>query len=238
MAKILKYKYIVTCGCSWAEGYGTTNKENRVSTLFAKHFGAEDINLSEGGGSNQMIFRKTIDWIHENTDKLNDTLFLIGWTESTRFEFKHPQTLLNRPEREYEKIDIMSILVDNKPESWTTREFNHWKFYFKNLFSEEEYVQKTNHFIISLQNIFENNNIDNIMFNSIGKLKELTTKYFPKYLNVYDSLVDISWEDFCGGHYIDLELKNKDISYYAKNDGHPNDKGNKEWFEYLLKEIK
>ena len=69
-------------------------------------------------------------------------------------------------------------------------------------------------------------------------LKKLRTKYFPKYLNVYDSLVDISWEDFCGGHYIDLELKNKDISYYAKNDGHPNDKGNKEWFEYLLKEIK
>jgi hypothetical protein len=32
--------------------------------------------------------------------------------------------------------------------------------------------------------------------------------------------------------------KKKDTSLYAQNDGHPNDKGNEEWFEYLLKEIK
>ena len=70
-----KYKYIVSCGCSWVEGYGTSNRENRLSSLISKHYDAIDINLAEGGGSNEMIFRKIFDWIQDNTDKLKDTLF-------------------------------------------------------------------------------------------------------------------------------------------------------------------
>tara|TARA_B100001939_G_scaffold240512_2_gene208034 strand:+ start:451 stop:1191 length:741 start_codon:yes stop_codon:yes gene_type:complete len=246
MAKVLKY--LVTCGCSWTEGYGTSDyhvsndgiakSNNRLSTLLSNHLKIQDINLSEGGGSNQMIFRKIINWINDNEDKVNETLFLIGWTESSRFEFLHPGQISKRPERDWEKIDIMSVMVENKPETWTNEEFKHWEFYFKNLFTQREYVEKTNQYIFSLQNIFENKNIDYLMFNSIGKLKEMTESYFPNQLKIYDKLVDISWEDFCGGHYIDLELNDKDISFYAKNDGHPNDKGNKKWFEYLLKEIK
>ena len=225
-----KYKYIVSCGCSWVEGYGTSNKENRLSSLISKHYDAIDINLAEGGGSNEMIFRKIFDWIQDNTDKLKDTLFLIGWTESTRFEY------WDNIREEYGKIDVSSFTNANR-EKDNKDEINHWNFYWKNYFGEKECLKKTNQYIFSLNNIFQNNNCNYLFFNSIGKLTELTKKYYPNQLHMYDDFIESSWEKFCGGNYQDIK-DGEGLSYYAKNDGHPSDKGNRIWFEELIKYIK
>jgi hypothetical protein len=74
-------------GCSYTEGCGLDNPEKeRYSKFLADKFGAEDINQSEGGGSNQRIFRTTFDWISKNRDKLKDTLFVIQLSYPVRNE--------------------------------------------------------------------------------------------------------------------------------------------------------
>ena len=72
----------------------------------------------------------------------------------------------------------------------------------------------------------------------IKVLKNLTKKHSPEFEYVYNIFLDKSWEEFCGGRYSELVKNKKDTSLYAQNDGHPNDKGNEEWFKHLLKEIK
>jgi hypothetical protein len=80
-------KYIYSNGCSYTEGYGLDNPvKERYSKFLADKFGAEDINQSEGGGSNQRIFRTTYDWISENQDKLKDTLFVLQLSYPVRNE--------------------------------------------------------------------------------------------------------------------------------------------------------
>ena len=73
---------------------------------------------------------------------------------------------------------------------------------------------------------------------SIGDLKNLTKKHSPEFEYVYNIFLEKSWEEFCGGRYSELVKNKKDISLYIQDDGHPNDKGNEEWFKHLLKEIK
>ena len=80
-------KYVYSNGCSYTEGCGLDNPEKeRYSKFLADKFGAEDINQSEGGGSNQRIFRTTFDWISKNRDKLKDTLFVIQLSYPVRNE--------------------------------------------------------------------------------------------------------------------------------------------------------
>ena len=83
----MNIKHIYTNGCSYTAGYGLENEvEERYSKLLADKFGAKDINQSEGGCSNQRIFRITLDWISENQDKLKDTVFVIQLTYPVRNE--------------------------------------------------------------------------------------------------------------------------------------------------------
>ena len=80
-------KYVYSNGCSYTEGCGLDNPEKeRYSKFLADKFGAEDINQSEGGCSNQRISRTTFDWISENKDKLKDTLFVIQLSYPVRNE--------------------------------------------------------------------------------------------------------------------------------------------------------
>ena len=95
-------------------------------------------------------------------------------------------------------------------------------------------TDNTNRYILSLSRILPRF----IFFNSIGDLKNLTKKHSPEFEYVYNIFLEKSWEEFCGGRYSELVKNKKDISLYTQDDGHPNDKGNEEWFKHLLKEIK
>ena len=100
-------KYVYSNGCSFAEGCGLDNpKKERYSKLIADKFGAEDINQSSGGGSNQRIFRTTFEWISENQDKLKNTLFVIQLTYPIRNEIwvNGEHIIKERPPRFYGTI--------------------------------------------------------------------------------------------------------------------------------------
>ena len=61
--------------------------DERWSKLLSDKLGLEEINKARHGGSNDRIIRMTIEWCNNNQDKINDTLFVIGWTSFNRFEF-------------------------------------------------------------------------------------------------------------------------------------------------------
>lgn len=103
-----KYKYLVVNGCSFVEGgpmladyeleYPKSTRYSELTSVERKHFkiihrfskllsdslGCEEINLAKGGGSNDRIFRTTFDWVENNKEKVNKTLFVCGLTDIFR----------------------------------------------------------------------------------------------------------------------------------------------------------
>jgi len=78
---------IVSCGCSWMYGSGChKNLDHRVSALFAKKYNAEDINMAKDGGNNDRSVRKIVDWVVQNKDKLDETIFLLGLSNPERYD--------------------------------------------------------------------------------------------------------------------------------------------------------
>ena len=103
-----KYKYLVVNGCSFVDGgpmlsdyeleypkstryseltsgeRSDFNKTHRFSKLLSDRLGCEEINIAELGGSNDRIFRTTFDWVADNKEKVNKTLFVCGLTSILR----------------------------------------------------------------------------------------------------------------------------------------------------------
>ena len=83
-------KYVFSIGCSYTGGTGLdlqTHKTERFSYKLSQRLDAHlDINQAMGGGSNQRIFRKVIDWVSNNPKILKHTLFLVQWTYAGRNE--------------------------------------------------------------------------------------------------------------------------------------------------------
>ena len=99
-------------GCSWTYGGGLgLDQPDRRTELdqltWPKHLsdlmGADRfVNLAQGCGSNQYIFRSTLAWLLTQTEKtLRDTVAVIQWTEGSRYEYYVP-TSFNVP---YENLN-------------------------------------------------------------------------------------------------------------------------------------
>ena len=174
-------KYVYSNGCSYTEGCGLDNPETeRYSKFLADKYGAKDINQSEGGGSNQRIFRTTFDWISKNRDKLKDTLFVIQLSYPVRNE-----------------IWVNRTWQDDYGNSshWFGAQFGHdgytaWESHERDTSVDKNeinfnYVPDNNagsditwRYVISLQSFFKINNIRYIFFegdrNQDGKLIKTT----------------------------------------------------------------
>ena len=80
-------KYLYTNGCSFTEGVDLENPlKERWSKRLSENLSLKGINEGLGGGSNQRIMRKTIDWIVSNPNKIRETLFVIQVTYPSRYE--------------------------------------------------------------------------------------------------------------------------------------------------------
>lgn len=91
-------------GCSWTYGGGLNldHPDQRAELdqlTWPKHLsdmlGAERfVNLAEGCGSNQRIYRTTLDWILAQTkETLDNTVAVIQITEGARYEYYNPSSL-------------------------------------------------------------------------------------------------------------------------------------------------
>ena len=77
-------KYLYYNGDSFC-GDGIELNE-RFGQLLGDKYNLEVNHAWRGGSSSHRIYRTTVDYIMNNQSKLQDTLFLIGWTKPTRFE--------------------------------------------------------------------------------------------------------------------------------------------------------
>ena len=57
---------------------------NRFSKLLSDKLNAKEINIALGGGSNERTLRTTYEWIRKNSEKVESTLFIIGFTFQIR----------------------------------------------------------------------------------------------------------------------------------------------------------
>ena len=212
-------KNIVSCGCSWMFGSGCSKpREERLSNLFAKKYNAKDINFAIDGGSNDRSVRKIVNWIVENKDKLDETLFLIGVTQPQRFEI---YTHIWKGGRHLRYAELFTVNSD--------------------LFNAKMGVKTTLRNILLLTTVFEKYNCKYIIFDVIDNIREVTRskdKYYDEVFGNKNYYSKESWMDFClpkGKGLLaaeDERMKQKKPDY--KEDwGHPSAKGNQKWFEVL-----
>lgn len=109
--------YLYTNGCSWTYGGGLNldkpeQKNLRLINVWPHHLGKilnckNVLNLAQGCGSNQRIFRTTLNWlINTPREILDNTIAVIQWTEWSRFELYLPNKHENNEEDEHAWTNI------------------------------------------------------------------------------------------------------------------------------------
>lgn len=90
----LSYKYVVASGCSYTHNSHDFKSRSTYSdehTTFIEQLGlllgVPWYNLAKGGFSLHSIFQMALRWIEDNTEKLQDTFFVIGLTHYNRYNF-------------------------------------------------------------------------------------------------------------------------------------------------------
>lgn len=252
----MSIKYVVSCGCSWARGMGSTAKEvTRVSALFSKRYNARDINIAREGGSNQRILRKIIEWISNNQEKLNETFFLIGLTEMSRYEY-------------WDDISEEWTRSCGSPSSTSAeRRQDYEKLRLSFIQDKEKDHQKTGNIVLSLLGIFKKYNTKHLIYDARGAYNSvLRSEKIMEHFEVPEPFEpskcwdlihqdkhyysEQGWDEFCGGLNSNntlwggsrtlndmINVKRKDEKgMYAHNDcGHPNAEANRLWYEILVK---
>jgi len=198
-------KYLVVNGCSFSRHPHEPNHvrntfpsdkdyydyvfSKRYSTLLADKLNVKEVNLSTGGSSNDRIFRTTYDWIQENKEKVKDTLFVIGLTDSLRKDlwsnFKQDYMITSEIWQDLEYIAKDCDTTIDKVNQW--REFE-----VMNLVNEDE-VEKN---IIRQCDLFNSYVNGNVVFINAFRRNELvhTDLNFLKFTS--DTKTGYNWVDY------------------------------------------
>lgn len=198
---------LVANGCSHTSGSELYNGigeclENRqlsYAKKVADYFEYDYVNIAINGGSNDYIFRSTIEFINKNLNNLDKFVFLIGWTSSLRTELRYDNRnpyLFNRKadidfyDKKYVPITTgtdVSLFEDIRLRTMFKN--------FRDLIIEDTFcADKFANYAFSLQSIFELYNIKYFMFNTIhGQIETINNKDTiinlsnnPKYYNPLD----------------------------------------------------
>ena len=237
-------KRIVSNGCSWMEGMGVTSQDgqggrlqHRLSALFAKRYSAKDINLSLHGGSNDRILRTTIDWFTKNkTLNHNETFVLVGLTQPDRTEMYYNET------NSYIKIRAsdMEYWKENFSENHEDM-VKLCNLKFKYAHSYQDDYERLMRMILGMCSVCEYYGAKYLITDAYGNIKELEERGHAYPLLDKGDLNKRSSAKFFDGNP-NIYLENSWVKWnkhYNESDlGHPNTKGNEEWFKHLIKYIK
>jgi hypothetical protein len=190
-------KTLVALGCSHTagselfEGIGDhpNNRINSYAGTLAKKLNYEYINLAVNGGSNDLIFRRTIEFINININNIDQYVFLIGWTSSARTELRYADdnnyihdTLI---EDYFYDSKYIPITVGTVPE--VIKDPRMRKMIVKNsdiLMETNQCADKWANYAFALQKIFEAYNLKYFMFNTIhGQIRTPSNQQTIKNLN-------------------------------------------------------
>lgn len=224
-----KFKYLVVNGCSYSAGANmyedqTNIKEktekNRFSKLLSNKLNCQEINLSKPGASNGRIFRTTFDWIQNNKEKVDNTLFVIGITGLTRLD------LFSNKSKEFitttylsDRKDILKELTESL--GCSLNEFLNWRnFQIEYLMNQNTIRKHTERECILLDN-FVNGNV--VFFNAISSADvSIKSLKFLEFYNESEKRVVLDWQN--------IGIKNHSL--------HPNESQHKDMSENLFKFIK
>jgi len=249
---------VVAFGCSFVTGDSMGHRFRRVpyteKPLAIYYLGKElgldrdmcDI-LAHGGHSNQYIYRKFYNYIAdvEKQKSLDETLFVFGWTEKSRWEFYSDVEKIwipisvNRLKPgpwDNEKVKIRSS-VPKETDDITDKSYEKLiKEYYKVSFNFKEHFEKSVREMISVQNICKIKKLQYIMFDSI----EPVFNEYPK--NKLVKLLDKkNWVNYDGnyGDWATMISKNpKEYAAYGLREDHPSASSQKLWGDYLISMVK
>tara|TARA_R110002051_G_C8690699_1_gene492970 strand:- start:25 stop:741 length:717 start_codon:yes stop_codon:yes gene_type:complete len=173
----MNIKYVYTTGCSYSDGTGLKNTEvedgkvtylDKYSRFLSKKFNAIDVNEARGGESNQRIHRKTFNWIANNQDKLNETLFVIQLTYPVRNEiwskYKDNNAEISEEDRHWWGAqfghDGYSAWDHNERDTSVDRDEINFNYVPHN----KECSEISWRYVLGLQSYFESKNIKYIFF--------------------------------------------------------------------------
>lgn len=205
-----KYDLIYFIGDSYTVGVGQNDDldkvvtlENRFSTLVSKHFNLKEVNQAVAGcGNLYVLYQLTKDILSYKKDGLNP-LVVVGYTFYDRVEFYNPKRQMLEP---------LNILDEEIFKTFLT------KFYDRHF-----NIEMSNLFILSIQSILSNNNIDFIehwVSDDMVHSKHLMSKK-----SISDNLIDIA--------AIDGTFKVN----YGDGRGHANVIGNQRISEKIITKI-
>ena len=136
----MKVKRLYTIGDSWTYGDEIPNPEEQAwPNVLSQEFDCEFIGKAICGGSNDWMFRKTIEWVSEHKN-FDDTIVIVAWSGP------------NRREENYQFYP--SIIDDDKIE----------RFIFSKLYNDELEHYKSICYMITLQEFLKSKNIKHLFF--------------------------------------------------------------------------
>lgn len=220
---------IVAVGCSHMFGYehGSTLGETVPSTdtfvdHMGKHLNLPVHNFSQPGGSNQTILRRLMVALEFLATKKYNALFIIQWTDFTRFE-----TLVSATVYRAEDWPWIRALTELKSKSGSN-ELNEWAKTFYKLYDDKGLLFE------SLKNIkhanLEVESAGHLAINCLGDgwdLSQSNLKTDPGYVSsesigetsAYSQTLRKWYLD--NGYQVDETLKEHKIEAYRNNDVHP-----------------
>ena len=178
-----KYDCLVLGGCSFGikpfdhdnprrnsfqQLEGDVEVEYRFSKLLADKLNCEEINLCEGGVSNDYILRVLYNWISENKPIDKNVIMMVGLTELSRFEIfstlsqKYIMTI-NPTSLSARVPNIINRFLEltNLTKWISEREISsYFEIFYKYFYDELEQIQRLNRKLDMFQVYCEKNNID------------------------------------------------------------------------------
>ena len=236
------YKVVVSGGCSFAHGFGLKNRDDKYSSLLAKHLGASLIDVSVSGSSNENIAAATVYGINQALKKADPSkiLVVVGWTEISRFEYWNKKIARIQSAfmfSENHKFSAADRLSNATFISHFIRENMYEPCYtYYKLLHAFNYVYNTckayNIQLINLQNLVL---IKARMPSGIILNSEMRTENYTN--DVVSSEVTDAFNSMYRSESF-LQLIFKDEAYRIPLDAHPSALGHKVWFETITERHK
>ena len=260
-------EYLVVSGCSHSNGTGLEyaynkkidstpesvryQRENRWSRLLSDKLNLEEIHLGRDAASNWQIYHNVMNWILENPDKINDSLFIISWSYSDRNylgltgDFYQGQKLLFSSKRpgqvgefiiDYIPLEVSKLKMDGVGPGESIE--GNWN----------EVIQKNSLlYMIGLTSILSNQNLKYLHFHSdfhswidpdsvTAKGLVSVPQFFKGmklFINFFDEknyIFDETYRNYC----IDDILRPPKYDFH---DGHIGPDGQKSWADYLYQQL-
>lgn len=224
---------LVTNGCSWTYGSDLDHlsKEEREQQVWTHDLGKllsveKSVNLSMGCGSNDRILRTTFDYVsNQDSETLAKSLFIIQWTEPSRYEYYVPMDRNNNQENIESRWARCKIDVVDSPENENSTKLVRMSNYHISKTTDLQNAYKILFYAEAMSNLLKD---FNVKFFYWGDLLDWST--FPKL--ILKRLSAHPWVDF-----YNLKKEYWDYERVSAEDSHPSRNGHRQIAQNIYRKI-